>query len=193
MKLDHDWLDLDIPENVVLGEQTYLYSAYAFLRYRSEAAVGLRVGRHTAVYDATMFDLGPRGHLELGDYCILNSPVIAVDSSVVIGSFAYISYEVYLADTADQLPPPCRPSSGREPQCDAEPSIVIGDDCWIGMRSVVLAGTRLGDGVIVGAGSVVDAEFPSYSIVAGNPAQVVGSVQPGEGSRAGSKPFRVWH
>jgi len=193
MRLDHDWLELDIPANVVLGEGAYLYSAHAFLRYRSEADVGLRIGRHTAVYDATMFDLGPRGQLELGDYCVVNSPIIAVDSRVVIGSFAYISYEVYLADSAAQLPPPCLPSSPEDNRPEAEPSIVIGDDCWIGMRSVVLAGTRLGDGVIVGAGSVVDREFPPYSIVAGNPAVVVGSVQPGEGPRPGSKAFRVWH
>jgi acetyltransferase-like isoleucine patch superfamily enzyme len=48
---------------------------------------------------------------------------------------------------------------------------------WIGARAVLLKGTQLGKGSIVGAGTVVDFEVPAYSIVAGNPARVVGEVQ----------------
>ncbi len=51
--------------------------------------------------------------------------------------------------------------------------IVIGDDCFIGMNSIILKGTNLGNNVIVGAGSVVHGTFPDNCIIAGNPAKVI--------------------
>jgi acetyltransferase-like isoleucine patch superfamily enzyme len=53
------------------------------------------------------------------------------------------------------------------------PPIKIGADCWIGMNAVVLPGVTLGDGVIVGAGSVVTRSYPSRVVIAGNPARVL--------------------
>lgn len=50
---------------------------------------------------------------------------------------------------------------------------VIGDDCWIGGHVIFTPGHHLGDGCIVGAGSVVTKSFDSYSIVGGNPAQLI--------------------
>jgi acetyltransferase-like isoleucine patch superfamily enzyme len=51
--------------------------------------------------------------------------------------------------------------------------IAIDDDCWIGASSVVLAGVKIGQGSIVGAGSVVTKNVAPYSIVAGNPAKLI--------------------
>jgi acetyltransferase-like isoleucine patch superfamily enzyme len=55
----------------------------------------------------------------------------------------------------------------------AKSGVAIGDDVWIGTHSVVLPGTRIGDGAVVGGGSVVTADVAPYTIVAGNPARVV--------------------
>lgn len=52
--------------------------------------------------------------------------------------------------------------------------VTIGNDVWMGHQSLVLSGVELGDGVIVGAGSVVRSSAPPYAIVAGNPARVAG-------------------
>ncbi|MBQ7676175.1 MAG: CatB-related O-acetyltransferase [Campylobacter sp.] len=50
---------------------------------------------------------------------------------------------------------------------------VVGNDVWIGQNSLILPGSKIGDGVIIGASSVVGGEIPPYSIVAGNPARLI--------------------
>lgn len=52
---------------------------------------------------------------------------------------------------------------------------VIGKNCFIGAHSVIMPGVKVGDGSIVGAGSVVVHDVPPGSIVAGNPAKVIES------------------
>lgn len=49
----------------------------------------------------------------------------------------------------------------------------IGKNCFVGARSIVLPGVLVGDGSIIGAGSVVVRDVPAHCIVAGNPAKVV--------------------
>ena len=51
--------------------------------------------------------------------------------------------------------------------------IRVGNDVWLGYRSVILAGVTIGDGAIVGAYSVVTKDVPPYTIVAGNPAREI--------------------
>ena len=52
--------------------------------------------------------------------------------------------------------------------------IVIGENCWIGMNSMILPGVHLGNHTIVGAGSVVTHSFPDgFCVIAGNPATII--------------------
>lgn len=51
--------------------------------------------------------------------------------------------------------------------------VYIGDNCFIGMNSIILKGTQLGRNVIVGAGSVVCGVFPDNVVIAGNPAKII--------------------
>ncbi len=53
---------------------------------------------------------------------------------------------------------------------------VIGDNVWIGAHAQILGNVKVGDNSIIGAGSVVLKDVPPYSVVAGNPARIIKSV-----------------
>jgi acetyltransferase-like isoleucine patch superfamily enzyme len=179
--LPHDWFPRSIPPNVVIGERSWLYSAYAFLHYRSARPCGLRIGHDTGAYIETFFDVGPDGEVEIGNYCTLAGPIISTNGRVVIGDYAFISREVVIADRSAQFPEwPGSVETGRRPATALVPTITVGQDAWIGTRAVLLNGARLGDGAIVGAAAVVDFEVPPYGVVAGNPARLVGWAYPGD-------------
>lgn len=90
--------------------------------------------------------------LKIGRYSMLGPEV-----SVVGGDHAFRKLGV----------PIC--FSGREEL----PKTIIGDDVWVGCRAIIMAGVTIGDGAIIGAGSVVTKDVASFDIVAGNPARVI--------------------
>ena len=55
--------------------------------------------------------------------------------------------------------------------------IIIKDNAFIGARSIILKGVTIGEGAIVGAGSVVSEDVPPFTVVCENPAKVVKSLQ----------------
>jgi acetyltransferase-like isoleucine patch superfamily enzyme len=59
-----------------------------------------------------------------------------------------------------------------ERTADMFANVVVGNDVWMGHSVNVMAGTTIGDGAIIGAGSVVTKDVPPYAIVAGVPATV---------------------
>ena len=59
----------------------------------------------------------------------------------------------------------------------ASKPIRIGNNCWIGANVVILPGVELGDNVIIGAGSVVVTDIPSFSVAVGNPVKVIKSIK----------------
>ena len=55
--------------------------------------------------------------------------------------------------------------------------VIIGDNVFLGANSIVLPGVRIGNGAIVGAGAVVTKDVPDNTVVAGNPAKVICTVE----------------
>ena len=170
--LDHDWWPVPLPDNVTIGERSWLYSSYAFLHYASRRPAGVSIGADTGVYIGTMFDMGPDAECRIGDFCSIVGPIISTEASVSIGDYAFISYHVTIADTPGAIPPSARPDdpTRRERAGDVE----IGDNVWIGVRASVVGPVRIGEGAVIGAATFVDFDVPPYAIVAGNPSRVVG-------------------
>lgn len=50
---------------------------------------------------------------------------------------------------------------------------VIGENCFLGMNSIILKGTHIGNNCIIGAGAVVSGNFPDNVVIAGNPAKII--------------------
>jgi acetyltransferase-like isoleucine patch superfamily enzyme len=172
-----DWFARPLPDNVRIGESSHLYSSYAFLHNRSERPCALSIGRASGIYEGSFFELGPRGEVRIGDYCTLVGVIIATNGQVLIGSYAFLAHEVIIADHFAATPwqhdtPPNVPA-------DEGPSVVLGEDVWIGAGAILLKGARIGAGSIVGAGAVVDFEVPPNAVVAGNPARIVARADAG--------------
>lgn len=94
------------------------------------------------------------------------SPQVSIGNSVLMGEDVLFLTQNHAYKSAQQL-------IGSQGQLEVE-GIVIGDDVWIGTRAIILPGVTVGTGAVVGAGSVVTKEVAPYSVVAGNPARVVG-------------------
>jgi maltose O-acetyltransferase len=67
---------------------------------------------------------------------------------------------------------------GHDPQSpefsDKGGDVIIGDRVWIAYRAIILPGVTIGEGAVVGAGSVVTKDVEPYSIMAGVPAKIIG-------------------
>jgi acetyltransferase-like isoleucine patch superfamily enzyme len=157
-----------IPANVEIGPECQIWSALAFLHYRSQRPLGLRMGRRSVLWGVTMLDLGPQAELTIGDSSGMLEVTITTNGSVSIGDFTIIGHHVVIAGDHVALPP--EPSAQSLPV--PEP-IEIGDSVFIAAGSIVLSGARIGDEAIVGAGTVVDGNVPAGATAFGNPFQVI--------------------
>jgi acetyltransferase-like isoleucine patch superfamily enzyme len=177
--LAHDWFPRPIPRNVVIGERSWLYSSFAFLHYQSNRPCGLQIGSDSGIYNGTFFNLGPEAQVEIGNFCAIVGAIFSCNSRIVIGDYSLIAHEVVLADR-DVETPPMISEMAMMAQLDnspMQPSIIIGPNVWVGTRAVLLSGTRIGEGAIIGAAAVVDFFVPPYSVVVGNPGKIVSTVR----------------
>jgi acetyltransferase-like isoleucine patch superfamily enzyme len=82
---------------------------------------------------------------------------------------------------------------GHDPQspefADKGGDVIIGNHVWIAYRAIILPGITIGEGAVVGAGSVVTKDIPPYTIVAGNPAKVIGHRNPNLNYQFNYRPF----
>ncbi len=129
---------------------------------------------------------GP-GHLVLGDRVVVDGkcgfsfaarytahPTMTVGDDTAIGNGCTFRVGKRITIGRD----PVSRLSGLPPPADEVKPIVIGDNVWIGARCIVYPGVNIGEGTVVGAGSVVMASVPPFTLVSGNPARRVASLAP---------------
>jgi acetyltransferase-like isoleucine patch superfamily enzyme len=124
----------------------------------------------------------------LGEYALVHGARIICDAEVSIGDYALISWNVVLMDT-HRVPldvpgrrrelerVPTRPRRYASAAVPARP-IRIEPNVWIGFDACVLPGVTIGRGSVVGARSVVTSDVPPFTVVAGNPARVIRTLEP---------------
>jgi acetyltransferase-like isoleucine patch superfamily enzyme len=111
--------------------------------------------------------------IHIGDNVRMSGTTICSDNEIFIGDRCVIGSDVIIADTDfHSLIPEIRSSSNDKKGSKNKP-IYIGNDVFIGAKSIILKGTNLGNNVVVGAGSVVTGEFEDNLIIAGNPAKAI--------------------
>ena len=147
------------------------YSAGSYLRYLVAKTFMKEMGnsvhiRQNALFEFKNIKIGD--HVLLGENCILAS---RVGGYIEIGDYTMISARVkfYTINHNFDL----KDTPIREQTIEVKP-IIIGTDVGIGADSIILPGVKINDGSIVGAGSVVTRDVPPHTIVAGNPAKVIG-------------------
>jgi len=117
-------------------------------------------------------DTPEKGFIRIGRFCLI-CPGVRMGSAagITIGENCMFASGAYITD-ADWHGLYDRTRGG-----ESRP-IVIADNVWVGDRAMICKGVRIGANSIVGAGAVVTHDIPGNSVVAGNPARIVKSLDP---------------
>ena len=112
--------------------------------------------------------------LFIGNNFAMTGGSIVTAENIVIGNNVSVGANTTITDTDFH---PLHPEErSLHPQAAVIAPVVIEDDVFIGMNSIILKGVHIGRGSVIGAGSVVTKDIPPGVIAAGNPARVVGPV-----------------
>ena len=95
-------------------------------------------------------------NIQIGDYCMIGANCKLIDND-----FHPLDFKKRIQNRSEDI---------------KKRDIVIGDNSFIGMNSIILKRTKFGSNCIVGAGSVVSGVFPNNVIIAGNPAKNIKSI-----------------
>ena len=117
----------------------------------------------------------PGSHIQIGNNVGVSGSTICAAQSITIGNNVLIGSGCLITDTDAHPIEWSERRKGSIKKVGVAP-IVIGDDVFIGARSIVLKGVNIGERAVIGAGSVVVKDVPAGCIVAGNPARLIGSV-----------------
>lgn len=115
---------------------------------------------------------GPGAELVIGSRTFINfgSSIVAMQK-IHIGADCQIGPHCIVMDNAFHRVEPER----RNEPAESNP-IMIGDNVWLGARAIVLPGVTIGNGSVIGAGSVVTKDIPARTLAAGVPAKVIKSI-----------------
>lgn len=150
----------------------------------------MKKGKNSVIYRSVRKDIVPFNGFSLGkssvieDYTIINNAVgeiiignhtrIGMGNTIIgpvmIGNNVILAQNVVISALNHNFEDVLTTINQQGVKTD---QIIIEDDVWVGANSVILSGVHIGEHVVVGAGSVVTKDIPSYSVVIGNPARIV--------------------
>ena len=125
-------------------------------------------GKDVIVKQHAYFGLGST--LRVGDRAQIGMNS-RIDREVTIGDDVVMGPDVVIMTASHAFEDPSIPVN-QQGAAERKP-VAIGRDTWIGTRVIILPGVEVGEGCIIGAGSVVTRSIPPFGIAAGNPAKVI--------------------
>ncbi len=159
-RLSNYWLDLVLYKLTLVGHipiHTIRNACYQFC--------GMKIGKGGTFHMWARF-YDPR-NIEIGvDTIIGDHAFIDGREKVIIGNHTDIASQVLIYNSEHDI-------NSAEFKASTGP-IEIGDYVFIGPRTIILPGVKIGRGAIVGAGAVVTKDVPEFAIVGGVPAKIIG-------------------
>ena len=117
------------------------------------------LNRHDVIINP-LCHIGCIDSVTIGDFVVLSERCLVIDHTHGDVSYEHLSlYE-------------------RERPLVSKGKVVIEDYVWMGENSVVMSGVTVGHNSLIGANAVVTKDIPPYSIVAGNPARILRTLEP---------------
>lgn len=126
---------------------------------------GVKIGKGSTIHTRTNF-YDPRNVVIGEDSIVGEGAVLDGRAGLTIGDHVDIASEVMVYNSQHDINDDNFNAVNRE--------VVIEDYVFVGPRSIILPGVKIGRGAIVAAGAVVTKDVPPYAIVAGVPAKVIG-------------------
>lgn len=116
---------------------------------------------------------GPGARIEIGKGCELNGVSITARSCpILIGCNCLVAPNCIITDSDFHAHWPAEARKNL-PGYELDMGVTIGDNVWIGMRTIILKGVNIGKGAIIGAGSVVTRNIPANATACGVPAKII--------------------
>jgi len=165
-------------------------TSFSWRRVRRASGNRLTIGGESIVHaNITFEDRG--GAIEIGDRSFVGLANLICYRNISIGDDVLVSWGVTIVDhDSHNLNWALRRNDvrewaqGRKDWSNVPHApVVIASKVWIGFNVTVLKGVTIGEGAVVAACAVVTKDVPPYSLVAGNPAQIIRKLAPDEQQR----------
>lgn len=162
--------DREVARRYMREYNTTLETDYS-LRYEILSKLFGSIGKAATVEPTFKCDYGYNIHVGENFYANFDCVILDV-CEVRIGINCFLAPGVHIYTATHPVHPQER-CSGRE---FGKP-VTIGDNVWLGGRSIVLPGVTIGDNAVIGAGAVVVKDVPPGVIVGGNPAGIIRPIE----------------
>lgn len=168
-------------KGVRVGKNVIVKGRPRILRFSGTIRIGDNVtlrscdhGYHSSIYGPTrlMTDTREDALIEIGDNTRINGASIHATERITVGRNCLVAANVTILDSDGHglLP------GERALVNPVSKPVIIEDNVWIGINSIILKGVRIGKNSVIGAGSVVARDIPPNCVVAGNPARAIKSL-----------------
>lgn len=145
---------------ISIGAGTSMISSW-----RRSTAAALNHPVRLRVFGSAAIIIGPNCELS-------GTSITARSTSITLGKQVMIGPNCIITDSDFHAPWPAERRNA-DPGMERDEPVAIGDYAWLGMNCIVLKGVNIGEGAIIGAGSVVTRDVPPHCIACGVPARIV--------------------